>query len=300
MFGNVFNIQRFCIHDGPGIRTVVFLKGCVLRCAWCHNPESQNFEREIICRTSKCLHCGKCALVCPKQCHTFLGQKHQFDFERCTLCESCTTACPADALEIVGKMYTVKEVVNEVLKDKMFYENSEGGVTISGGEPFSQPQFTFEILKRCKENGVHTAIETCGHTSKENILKSAEVCDLYLYDYKLTDKKRHKQYIGNDNTCILENLKLLNRLKKRIVLRCPIIPGVNDTEDHFAGIVKLANAHESIEAVEIEPYHKLGEGKNEGLGRKVYFTAAVPAEESLSTAVVKMQKTCRCPVSINR
>lgn len=300
MLGNVFNIQRFCIHDGPGIRTVVFLKGCVLKCVWCHNPESQKFEREMICRTSKCLHCGKCTLACPQKCHTILEGRHQFKFERCTLCENCITRCPADALEIVGKTYTVDEVVNEVLKDKIFYENSGGGMTVSGGEPFSQPEFTFEILKRCKENGVHTAIETCGYTSKEYILKSTEVCDLYLFDYKLTNKKLHMQYVGRDNTHILENLKLLNQLKKRIILRCPIIPGVNDTEEHFMSIVKLANTYVSIESVEIEPYHKLGEGKNEGLGRKKYFTASVPEEESLNVVVAEMQKTCRCPVTVNR
>lgn len=300
MLGNVFNIQRFCIHDGPGIRTVVFLKGCVLNCAWCHNPESQNFDREMICRTSKCLHCGKCALVCPNGCHSISEGKHRIDFTTCALCEKCMEICPVTALETVGKWYTVEEVVVEVLKDKIFYDNSEGGVTLSGGEPFSQPTFTFEVLKLCKESGIHTAVETCGHTSKENIIKSSEVCDMYLYDYKLTDPKLHKQYIGVDNVRILQNLKLLNQLKKRIILRCPIIPGVNDTEDHFEGIVTLANTHESIETVEIEPYHKLGEGKNEGLGKKTYFTASVPEEENMNEVIEKMQKNCRCPVMLNR
>ncbi len=298
--GNVFNIQRFCIHDGPGIRTVVFLKGCALHCVWCHNPESQKFEREVLCRTVKCVHCGRCAAVCEEGCHTFEDGKHKFNFEKCTLCEKCVSACPKNALEIVGKEYTVEEVVNEVEKDRIFYETSGGGVTISGGEPFGQPRFLLDILAACKEKGVHTAVETSGATGKENIIASAEVCDLYLFDYKLTDPLLHKKYIGVDNRQILENLALLDEMGKRIILRCPIIPDINDTPEHFAGILQVANAYTHIEAVEIEPYHKLGEGKNEGMGKENYFTSDTPDEEKLQALIREIRPRCRCSVAINK
>ena len=217
MKGMVFNIQRFCINDGPGIRTTVFFKGCPLTCKWCHNPESQSSEVEMMRE--------------------------------------------AGGDEICGTSMVAEEVIAEVLKDKVFYDNSGGGVTISGGEPLMQFNFAYEILKQAKQSGLHTCVETCGYTKIENILKIAEFTDIFLYDWKLTNETLHKEYIGVSNDLIRKNLKAIDSTASKIVLRCPVIPGVNDTEEHFFGIADIANSLKNILAIEIEPYHSLGENK---------------------------------------
>ena len=246
--GTVFNIQRFCVNDGPGIRTTVFLKGCPLSCVWCHNPESQRFEPEILFYNDKCTGCGRC---------------------KCVTAADRDFVCFNGAKEICGKTVSANEVTAEVLKDKPFYENSGGGVTLSGGEPLAQYDFSLELLKKAKENGIHTAIETCGYAEKSKILEIAKYVDLFLFDCKETDQELHKEYTGFDNKIILDNLKALSDAGSKIILRCPIIPGFNDRAEHFKGISEIAGKLSGIEHIEVEPFHPLGESKYSALGREV-------------------------------
>lgn len=246
--GTIFNIQRFCVNDGPGIRTTVFLKGCPLSCVWCHNPESQRFEPEILFYKDKCTGCGRC---------------------KCVTAADRDFVCFNGAKEICGKTVSANEVTAEVLKDKPFYKNSGGGVTLSGGEPLAQYDFSLELLKKAKENGIHTAIETCGYAEKSKILEIAKYVDLFLFDCKETDQELHKEYTGVDNKIILENLKALSDAGSKIILRCPIIPGFNDRAEHFKGISETAEKFIGIEHIEIEPFHPLGESKYSALGREV-------------------------------
>ena len=247
MQGTIFNIQRFCVNDGPGIRTTVFLKGCPLSCVWCHNPESQRFEPEILFYKDKCTGCGRCVGITAAD----------RDF-----------VCFNGAKEICGKTVSANEVTAEVLKDKPFYENSGGGVTLSGGEPLAQYDFSLELLKMAQENGIHTAVETCGYAERSKILEIAKYVDLFLFDCKETDPELHKEYTGFDNKIILENLKALSDAGSKIILRCPIIPGFNDRAEHFKGISEIADKFSGIEHIEIEPFHPLGEGKYSALSRK--------------------------------
>jgi pyruvate formate lyase activating enzyme len=265
--GTILNIQRFCTDDGPGIRTTVFLKGCPLRCIWCHNPESQAKRHEIMYDSKKCVACGRCAAVCPRNCHSF-DEKHAFGRELCIGCGACAEVCPAKALEIYGKCVTADEIYDEVKRDKVFYETSGGGVTISGGEPLFQPEFTAELLRKCRENGIHTAIETSGFADEKALLAVIEHCDLVLFDIKETDRKRHKQYIGVSLTPILENLKLINKNKIPLIIRAPIIPTLNDREPHFNALKAIRESMESCRGVQIMPYHRVGSYKYELLDKK--------------------------------
>ncbi|MGN1062447.1 MAG: glycyl-radical enzyme activating protein, partial [Candidatus Scatosoma sp.] len=276
--GKIFNIQRYCTHDGPGIRTTVFLKGCPLRCAWCHNPESHALHDEIGYSEEQCLLCGACVAVCGENCHSILGNKHIFNRKRCVYCKKCVQVCPA-ALETVGKDVTVEEVISEVMEDKLFYKQN-GGITLSGGEPFMQPEFSLALLKAAKAEGITACLETCGFAPYETVEKFLPYVDIFLYDYKVTDAGLHKKYTGVDNKLILENLKKIDEKGAKTVLRCPIIPGANDTEDHFNGIADVANCLKNILRVEIEPAHTIGEAKYAEMGyEKSAFGYRTPTEQ---------------------
>jgi len=266
--GTIFNIQKFCINDGPGIRTTVFLKGCPLNCLWCHNPESKKAGPEIMYDKRKCILCGSCAAVCPNGGHTFRENEHTFDRTDCIRCGTCAKSCSAKALETAGYTISVADAIASVMKDEIFYKNSGGGMTLSGGEPMAQFSFTRALLKAAKEKGLHTCMETCGYAPWEQYREIAPYVDIFLFDYKITDKSDHEKYTGVSNDRILENLHKLDEIGAKIVLRCPIIPTINDTDAHFAGIVNTANSLRNILEINIEPYHPLGSGKSEMLDRE--------------------------------
>lgn len=253
--GIVFDIQRFSLHDGPGIRTTVFLKGCPLRCAWCHNPESWRKEPELWYRNG--------------------------------------------VEQLCGKAVTVEEVMAEVMADEAYYRNSGGGLTVSGGEPMVQFPFLKALLTIAKARGIHTCLETSGHCSTEKLIEIAPMVDLFLFDIKLTDPEEHRKYTGADNRWILENLDRLYRLGAKLLLRCPIIPGINDTDDHIGGIARLTKNYPGILGVEIMPYHDMGKGKWKELGRPYSLEdAKTLEEEEKSRLLQRFQSAIRCHVTI--
>jgi glycyl-radical enzyme activating protein len=274
--GMIFNIQRFSIHDGPGIRTSVFMKGCPLRCEWCHNPESRSFESELSYISHKCVGCGRCAAVCPAGAHvispnTVTGDSgtaftHTLDRSICIRCGKCAAACCYGALSMAGRLYTADEVIAEVLRDLPFYKNSGGGVTFTGGEPFAQYEFLLEMLKQSKDEGLHVCIETSLFTLPERLTEAAKYTDLFLADYKESDDVLHKKYTGVSGKTILDNFRFLDAAGAKIALRCPLIPERNTREDHYRGIAELANSLSNIVEIALEPYHPLGISKCENFG----------------------------------
>lgn len=262
--GILFDIQRCSMNDGPGLRTTVFLKGCPLRCLWCHNPESQSPKPELLYNYEKCIGCGKCAQVCG--CHSFADGSHRIDRTRCTSCGKCADACPVHALEIKGRIAAADEIITEVIKDIKFYRKSGGGVTISGGEPLMQHAFLKELLLKCRGHGIHTAVETSGFASKAVLNEILPLTDLFLWDCKITDARRSKEALGADLPVIMENLDFVMTQGAKVILRCPIIPTINDTAEHLAAITALSHRY-AFEGIDILPYHNMGVFKSKELGR---------------------------------
>ncbi|MBO4492354.1 MAG: glycyl-radical enzyme activating protein [Lentisphaeria bacterium] len=275
----VFDIEKFAVHDGPGIRSVVFIKGCPLRCLWCHNPESQAMEPELLFNAGKCTSCGQCAAVCPESCHVIRPDGvHEFDRSRCLRCGRCAEVCPSEALELVGRKMSVSEVMDDVMKDQVFYQSSGGGVTLSGGEPLAHFAFTSALLKAAKEAGLHTAVETSGFVSPERISALMPLVDLWLWDVKASPAK-HEKLTGVPADPILSNLASLNDSGAEIILRCPLVPGVNDGDEDLRHIAGLANRFGQVRRIDLEPYHPMGEGKSLNLGRTDVFHSSFASEE---------------------
>jgi glycyl-radical enzyme activating protein len=276
--GTIFDIQRFCLHDGPGIRTLIFFKGCPLRCIWCHNPESLCREKEFIYRAHKCVGCRACELVCDKGVHSFNGYKHLVDYKKCDKCGKCVEACCYEAVSILGYKVSIQEIMDSIRTDIPYYK-TDGGVTLSGGEPMFQPDFAIALAMAIKSEGINLSMETCGYASSEQFEKIAPYIDLFLYDYKATDDAMHKEFTGVSNKLIIKNLDLLNSLGKKIVLRCPLIPNVNDSTEHLKGIAKMARLYPMIQKVEILPYHRMGETKRIQMGAAESLPEVGPATE---------------------
>ena len=287
----VFDIQKFSIHDGPGIRTTVFLKGCPLRCVWCHNPESWRPEPELLFTAAKCTGCRRCAEVCPAGVHAFTADgRHELDRAACVRCGKCVEQCPAEALELCGRSLTVEEVMAEVRKDRVFYENSGGGMTLSGGEPMMRPEFTFALLNAAKKEGIHTALESCGFAPREEFERILPVTDLFLFDIKTMDEAKHLRLTGRDNRLILSNLEFLSGAGAEIVLRCPLIPGLNDTPSELAKIGELAERLSGVTGIDVEPYHPLGVSKAERLGQSPAYSAEFAPKEFAETCIAELRR----------
>ncbi len=256
--GIVFDIQRFCVHDGPGIRTTVFMKGCPLRCRWCHNPEGFSREIQVQYFKEQCIGCGRC-----KNVHSL----------------SNANICPSEALKVCGKEMDDKEVFEQILKDRSFY-GKDGGITFSGGECLLQADFVVSVLKRAKEAGLHTAIDTSGCVPTEAVKTTLPFCDMYLYDIKCIDPTLHREYTGVDNRQILENVRWLNQQEKPLWIRVPVIPGFNNNEREMTAIANMVSCLSCVEQVTLMPYHTLGSGKYETLGMEYQYDKAKRISES--------------------
>jgi len=283
--GTVFDIQRFCTHDGPGIRTVVFLKGCPLDCAWCHNPESKRPHAELFYNPQLCIGCGNCVSACPLGAHEVVNGVHEFDRAKCRLSLRCADTCYSGALEAVGRELSVEEVMAEVAKDRIFYEESGGGLTLSGGEPMAQFGFTRALLRSAKSAGIHTCMETCGFGPARRFREVVGLVDLFLWDIKDTDSERHRANTGAPLERILENLRLMDAAGGKTILRCPLIPEANLREEHLDAIAALYRSLANCAGIELLPYHPFGGSKHTKLGvSEAGASFTEPTEDQMSAA----------------
>lgn len=272
----VSSVQRYCLDDGPGIRTTVFLKGCPLKCLWCHNPETQRMQPELMQRDHKCTACGRCVVVCPSLARKlYINSERPYvtvDRELCSKCGLCAEVCLTEACEICGKEMSVDDVIAVVARDRLFYRSSGGGMTVSGGECASQPDFTLRLLSAAKDRDISRAIETCGFGSPDFFREAHLLDTLFLYDLKELDPERHRELTGVSCERILENLLMLMDMKARIHIRIPLIPGVNDSDSELAALADFLTAHKgSYELCQIMPYHSMGNAKASALGRDGFF-----------------------------
>ena len=280
--GIIFDVMRYAIHDGPGIRTTVFLKGCPLKCTWCANPESQSRSPEISYLIERCLLCGRCEGVCPNQAVTVTDDSHKIDRTLCQACGLCAENCPAGALKLLGRKVKVDDLFEEIVSDRIFWERSGGGVTLSGGEPLMQPEFCKDLLKICHTNYISTAIETCLHVPSENLDAVLPFVDLLICDVKISDDAKHKSLIGVGNRRIKENLKYLVKNKQKgCLIRMPLIPGLNAANEDLQEIAGFLKSLDNNIHLEIMPYHRLGEPKYKRLGREYRLECQTPMESDL-------------------
>ncbi len=269
--GSVFDIQGFSVHDGPGIRTLVFLKGCPLRCSWCANPESQRSEPDLLFIPANCIGCQNCLNVCPQgavRCH---DQELLFTRDKCVNCGRCVENCYAEARVLKGRSMCVEEVLDQILKDAPFYSGSGGGITLGGGEPLSQPDFATALLNACGERGLHTTVETAGNIPWENLAQVVPYTDLFLFDVKHTDPVKLAAETGADAALTLHNLANLSRCAKQLIVRTPVVPGFNDTAAEIRSIARLLRSL-CIPELHLLPYHPYGQGKYQLLGRSCRFS----------------------------
>ena len=283
MNGIILNTKRFEIHDGPGMRTTLFLKGCPLRCKWCHNPESYKKAPELAYYSHKCISCGMCVSACPKGAHTVNGGVHEFDKSKCVACGKCEEACPKEALFLFGKTVSASDILPALLEDKIFFDGSNGGVTISGGEPLMQHEFTAELLKLLKENGVHTALDTCLYASRESLDAVLPYVDIFLIDIKAIDKDVHKECTGVTNEIILDNLRYIDSLGKAYEIRIPYVPSQNSME--IEKIADFITTLENADRVKLLAYHDLSRTKYSALEMEYTMgDTAVPTKDEYEVA----------------
>ncbi len=283
--GRIFSVQGYSIHDGPGVRTTVFLSGCPLRCKWCQNPESQKLEPTLFFFAEKCTGCAACVSACPEHAISIQNGLSKTNRTLCRACGRCAAACPSGARELVGEEKSAGELLERICRDRIFFTSSGGGVTLSGGEVLSQPQFSAALLELCKAEGLHTAIETCGFGPWESFERILEHTDLVLYDFKHMDSARHELGTGVGNELILENAeRVYNTAKKKMAARVPVIPGFNDTQENMTALASfITNRLGADVKVHLLPYHNLGESKKERMEQEEgKFTADIPTDKALN------------------
>lgn len=285
--GLLFDIKRYAVHDGPGIRIVIFLKGCNLNCAWCHNPEGISAGQERMYAPTRCIHCGTCVEACPNHALTLTSEGIVTDTALCQMCGNCAEVCPTKAIELSGTRLTVEEIMAEIEKERIYFDQSGGGVTFSGGEPMLHSELLIQLLDECGKRGIHRAVDTAGFVSSDVLLQVAEHTDLFLYDLKLMDSERHRQWTGIPNDRILENLKILADNGTEIIIRIPLVGGVNEDEGNILETARfIAALPGKIRTVNLLPYHKIAQNKYMKLGRDDEFLSLEePGHESINRAL---------------
>lgn len=286
--GLVFNIQKYSLHDGPGIRTTVFLKGCPLRCAWCHNPEGMSAQPEVLVLENRCVGCGLCRQACPLGQEVLGSGPMPTGLAQCRRCGACVAACPTGARQMAGQSSTVGAVLAQVLQDRVFYEESGGGLTVSGGEPLAQPEFLLGLLSAAKAQGLHIALDTCGFGRTEDLLAAAGRSDLVLYDLKLIDEGRHREHTGVSNRLILANLQALNRVGVPLWIRVPLIPGITDDAANLEAIARLVSGLRAVQQINLLPYHRTGLAKWRRVGQPSRLQLLAPPSEAEVARAVQM------------
>lgn len=290
----IFDIQRASLHDGPGIRTTIFLKGCPLNCLWCHNPEAIASKRQLFFHFDKCTQCGDCEKVCEDDVHHLSDGKHIIDYDKCTFCGKCVAACNFNALKITGAEMSIDEVMPEIMADFDFYGSSGGGMTLSGGEPLLHFSFSLELLKKCREMGVNTCVETSGFVPAIQFNQILPHTDLLLFDYKVTGSAEHQKHTGVPNERILENLDHAYGRGIPIILRCIIVPGINDTETHFDAIAALHRKYPELKGIELLPYHAMGNNKRTSIGTDETLTHLKTVPPEVSDKWIEQLKILGC------
>jgi pyruvate formate lyase activating enzyme len=283
--GLVFDIQKYSLHDGPGIRTTVFLKGCPLECCWCHNPEGISPQSEIVVMENRCIECGECRRACPQAHEVAGGRALPAEIEHCERCGACLEACPTGGRRLIGREIPVTQLLETIEQDRVFYEDSGGGVTFSGGEPLYQFEFLKELLRACRIRRLHTVVDTCGFAREADLLAVAPLTGLFLYDLKMMDDAKHQHYTGVSNVRILSNLQALGAAHEQIWIRVPVIPGINDSERELKELARFAASLPSVRQVNLLPYHRTGLPKARRLGRSSPLAEIEPpSAESVSRA----------------
>jgi pyruvate formate lyase activating enzyme len=289
--GRILRIERFAIHDGPGIRTTVFLKGCPLRCSWCHSPESQLLEPQFMPRPERCVRCGACTDACPHHAVGPAADRAPVAPDACNTCGACALACPTGARELVGRTMGVDALMAEIERDRIFYDESGGGVTFSGGEPLMQPEFLIDMVRACRASAVHVAVDTCGHADTAALLEVARDADLFLFDLKMMDEERHRLFTGATNVRILENLERLAAIPANVIVRFPLIPGVNDDDDNVRATGAFL-ASLRLTRIDVLPYHRAGLAKYDRLQRPYGLPDTQPPTSDRQAHVVRLLEAC--------
>ena len=289
--GLISNIQRFSTEDGPGIRTTIFMKGCPLSCPWCHNPEGLKKEPELMLLPWRCIRCGECIKICPTSAIMPTEGKLVTDREKCAVCGKCADVCPADARRIIGRYWTPEELLAEIEKDRVFYEKSDGGVTVSGGEGTFQPEFLIEFLKLCKAKGIHTALDTSGYVKWQILKEILHFVDLVLLDLKMMDPKRHRKILKGSFNLVLENAKKITELGKRTIIRVPIVPNYTADEKNIQQIAQFIKGLNVVERVELLPFHRMAESKYHQLGRSYPMDNVQPPDTILMEKIKRLMES---------